>query len=74
MTTGTGTAFAFASACDGCAPLIGSPPAVDGRRMAPVHVRCIPQLAALGWVLTEYPHEPPDIACPHYHAAYWQDG
>jgi hypothetical protein len=26
----------------------------------------------LGRVLTEYPHEPPDVVCAHYHAAYWQ--
>jgi hypothetical protein len=42
--------------------------------MAIVHDHHVPQLQTLGWVLTEYPHEPPDVVCPHYHAAYWHDG
>jgi hypothetical protein len=67
--------IAVASACAGCAPLIGSPEeCAPGRHMAIVCDDCIPELAAAGWILTEYPHEPPDIVCEHYHAAYWQDG
>jgi hypothetical protein len=67
--------IAVASACDDCAHLIGSPPAWDpGRHMEIIHDDHVPELQALGWVLTEYPHEPPDVVCAHYHAAYWQGG
>jgi hypothetical protein len=74
---GTGDRIALASACDRCAPMIGNPPAPEwapGRHMAPVHASCVPALVAAGWVLTTYPHEPPDVVCAHYHAAWWQDG
>ena len=67
--------IAVASACTGCAGQISSPPEwAPGRHMAIVHDHHVPELQALGWVLTEYPHEPPDVVCPHYHAAYWHDG
>jgi hypothetical protein len=59
--------IAVASSCTGCAGEIGMPPEyAPGRHMALVHASHVPQLAALGWILTEYPHEPPDIVCPHY--------
>ena len=22
----------------------------------------------IGWIVTDYPHEPPDVVCPHYAA------
>jgi hypothetical protein len=67
--------IAAASACTACAGEISSPPEyAPGRHMAIVHDHQVPELQALGWVLTEYPHEPPDVVCPHYHAVYWQDG
>jgi hypothetical protein len=66
---------AIASSCTDCAWLISSPPEfAPGRHMAPIHGQHVAELMAIGWVLTEYPHEPPDIVCEHYHAAYWQDG
>jgi hypothetical protein len=68
-------AIAIASACGDCATLISSPPEwAPGRHMATICTAHAAELAARGWVVTEYPHEPPDVACPHYHAAYWQDG
>jgi hypothetical protein len=67
--------IALASSCTSCAGQISNPPAwAPGRHMAPIHASHMPELQALGWVVTEYPEEPPDVACPHYHAAYWQDG
>jgi hypothetical protein len=39
--------------------------------MAIIHDHHVPEIAALGWVVTEYPHEPPDVVCAHYHAACW---
>jgi hypothetical protein len=68
--------IAVASACSsGCAALIGNPePSEHGIRMSVVHASHIPELEALGWIVTRYPHEPPDVVCVHYHEAYWQDG
>jgi len=34
--------------------------------MAIIHDHHVPELVALGWIVTEYPHEPPDVSCPHY--------
>ncbi len=42
--------------------------------MAFIHSSHVPEFAAVGWIVAEYAHEPPDVVCPHYHAAYWQDG
>ena len=68
-------AVAVASSCAACAVHIGDPPeAAPGRHMAIIHAHHIPDLEAIGWIMTEVPHEPPDIVCPHYHAAYWQNG
>jgi hypothetical protein len=62
--TGKHTGIAVASACTTCAWLISSPPEyAPGRHMAIVHDHHVPELQALGWVLTEYPHEPPDVVC-----------
>jgi len=67
--------IAVASACGGCAPLIGDPAEfAPGRHMAIIDGRHIPGLIAAGWVLTSYPHDPPDVVCSHYHAAHWHDG
>jgi hypothetical protein len=71
--TSTGNGVAMASACDDCAWLISSPPAwTPGRHMAPIHDSHVPELVALGWIVTDYPDEPPDVVCKHYHEAYWQ--
>ena len=65
--------MAAASACADCAHLIGNPePSEDGRYMALIHTSHIPELEAQGWITTHYRHEPPDVACVHYHEAYWQ--
>jgi hypothetical protein len=73
----TPPAVAVASACADCAAQIGSPqPWEPGRYMAIIHVGHVGELEAIGWVLTadvEDPDGPPDIACQHYHAAYWED-
>jgi hypothetical protein len=67
--------IAVASACDDCAAMIGGGEQyAPGRHMAIVCDDCIPELTAAGWVLTTYPHGPPDVVCEHYHAAFWQDG
>jgi hypothetical protein len=67
--------IAVASSCTDCAGHIGNPPeAAPGRHMVIIHAHHIPELVAIGWIVTEVPHEPPDVVCPHYHAAYWQDG
>jgi hypothetical protein len=64
---------AMASACGQCAWLISSPPEfAPGRHMAPIHDSHVPELVALGWIVTDYPHEVPDVVCRHYHEAYWQ--
>jgi hypothetical protein len=43
-----------------------------GRWMGIAHVSHAAEMIAIGWILTEYPDEPPDVVCAHYHAAYWQ--
>ena len=71
----SGPGIVVASACGECASEIGSPPGQSpGSHMTVIHDSHVPGLTALGWVLIEYPHEPPDVVCPHYHAAHWQDG
>jgi hypothetical protein len=61
--------IAVASACTSCAGQISSPPEyAPGRHMAIVHDHHVPELVALGWIATDYPHEPPDVVCPHYAA------
>lgn len=66
--------IAIASACDGCADRIGNPEAwAPGRHMGVIHASHVPELEAEGWIVTRYPHEPPDVACFHYHAAHWQE-
>lgn len=68
-----GAGIAVASACADCAGHIGSPePSEHGIRMAIVHDHHVAELEALGWIVTRYPHEPPDVACPHYHQANWR--
>jgi hypothetical protein len=64
-----GVAVAFA--CDDCAHLIGSPEPQDGIRATVIHEHHIPELYALGWIVTRYRGEPPDVVCEHYHAANW---
>jgi hypothetical protein len=67
--------LAVASACDGCAHLIGNPdPSEDGIRMALIHTSHIPELEAQGWITTHYRHQPPDITCLHYHLEHWEGG
>ncbi len=59
--------IAVGSSCTQCAWLIGSPePYQPGYHMAIIHDHHVPELVALGWIVTEYPHEPPDVSCPHY--------
>jgi hypothetical protein len=70
---GPGAGLAFASACKECGWVI--PDAKEGQPgyvSAIIHDHHVPELEALGWVLTEYPADMPDIACPHYHAAFWE--
>lgn len=65
--------IAVASSCTGCAGVIGSPPEyARGKHMVIVHNHHVPELVALGWIVTRYPHEPPDVVCPHY-AALWAE-
>jgi hypothetical protein len=67
--------IAVASACGACAHVIGGGKEwAPGRHMAIVHASHIAELVAAGWVLIENPHDPPDIVCSHYYAAWWQDG
>lgn len=62
-------AVAVASSCTVCAGEIGSPPEyAPGRHMATVHASHVAALGALGWEVTRYPHDPPDVVCPHYAA------
>lgn len=76
MTAGKHDGIAMASACGECAWMIGSPDAwAPGRHMGIVHDSHVPELRQLGWILTGADDGgPPDIACVHYHAAYWQGG
>jgi hypothetical protein len=68
-------AVVVASACAACAPRIGSPPEYEpGSHMGVIHASHVPDLEADGWIVTRYPHEPPDVVCVHYHEAHWQDG
>jgi len=61
--------IAVASACIDCTGEIGTPPEyAPGRHMALIHDQHVPQLVALGWTVTDYPHDPPDVVCPHYAA------
>jgi hypothetical protein len=65
----------IASACADCAPQIGNPPECEpGSHMGVIGASHVPELEALGWIVTRYPHEPPDVACIHYHQAHWRDG
>jgi hypothetical protein len=67
--------IAIASACTGCAAEIGTPPEyAPGRHLALIHDHHVPQLVALGWTVTDYPDEPPDVVCPHYAALCADDG
>lgn len=76
MTAKEHDGIAVYSACTPCARqyLPFSEESEPGRWMGIAHASHAAELVALGWVLTEYPHEPPDVVCEHYHAAYWQDG
>lgn len=59
--------IAVASCCTDCAHILGSPDEIaPGRCMEIVHAHHIPQLEAIGWEVTRYAHEPPDVVCPHY--------
>jgi hypothetical protein len=61
--------IAVASACTACAGQTSNPPEyAPGRHMAIVHDHHVSELVALGWIVTDYPHEPPDVVCPHYAA------
>jgi hypothetical protein len=70
---------AIAYACAACAKEIGNPPEHDPDvHVTYIHEHHVPELQAIGWVYTTYPRqpprykrEPPDIMCPHYHAANW---
>jgi hypothetical protein len=42
--------------------------------MAVVHDQHVPELLALGWTITDYPDEPPDVVCAHYPALCADDG
>jgi hypothetical protein len=65
---------AVASSCSACAGEIGTPPQyAPGRHMGVIHAGHVGALVALGWEVTRYPHEPPDVVCPHY-AALCEDG
>jgi hypothetical protein len=70
---GADAGIAVASACSECAGLIlGAKESVPRYVMGIIHDDQVPELEALGWIVTTYPHDPPDVACPHYHAAFWQ--
>lgn len=61
--------IAVASSCTACAGEIGTPDEyAPGGHMALIHAHHVPELVALGWTVTDYPHEPPDVVCPHYAA------
>jgi hypothetical protein len=67
--------IAVASACDACAYLIsGGEHVAPGRHMGIIHAEHVPELVALGWVLTEHPADPPDVTCLHYHLEHWEGG
>jgi hypothetical protein len=73
---GANAGIAVASACKECGWVIHDAKEIEGRPgyvMALIHDHHVPELVALGWVLTEYPADPPDVVCEHYHAAFWQD-
>lgn len=77
MTDNNRQPIAVASSCAQCAPLIGNPEETEpgsGWHMGVIHESHVAELAAAGWVVTDYPDEPPDVACQHYHAAFWRDG
>jgi hypothetical protein len=60
---------ACAAACTSCATQIGSPPEyAPGRCMALVCGADMLELEARGWTVTTYPHDVPDVCCPHYAA------
>jgi hypothetical protein len=66
MTTQAG--IAVASGCGPCcaAEVPSATEYAPGRRMGIICAADAAELVAAGWVLTENPHEPPDVACPHY--------
>jgi len=33
-----------------------------------MHTEHVPELTAIGWVVTTYADGPPDVVCPHYAA------
>lgn len=68
-------AIAVASSCADCAELIGNPDETEpgsGWHMGIVHDAHVAELAASGWMVHDYPGEPSDVVCPHYHEAHWQ--
>jgi hypothetical protein len=72
---GAHAGIAVASACDGCAWVIGGGEETSpGYVMGIIHGHHVPELVALGWILTEYPAHPPDVACLHYHLQHWEGG
>jgi hypothetical protein len=72
---GANAGIAVASACDACAWLIsGGEQVVPGRHMGLIHTSHVPELVALGWILTGNPAGPPDVTCLHYHLKHWEGG
>jgi hypothetical protein len=64
------TGVAFAWSCGSCRPAgsSGEEYAPGRWSLGPVHTGHVPELAAIGWEVTTYAGEPPDVVCPHYAA------
>ena len=67
--------IAVYSGCTPCASehIPGADEYKPGRWMGIAHAHHAPELIAIGWIMTTYPHEPPDVVCPHYQALCDQD-
>jgi hypothetical protein len=69
MSTREITGFVFLWSCTACRTeqgMTGSEYAPGRWALGPMHTEHVPELAAIGWQVTTYAGEPPDIACPHY--------
>ena len=65
------TGVVFAWSCRPCAAsqgVTGDEYAPGRYALGPIHIEHVPDLVALGWDVTTYAGEPPDVYCPHYRA------
>lgn len=62
--------IAVYSACTPCASewLPHAEQYAPGRWMGIAHASHAPEMIAIGWIMTEYADEAPDVVCPHYAA------